>query len=110
MDFCNFAKVIIARSSKDKNTLAWWENQQNNEPFSPIAFNQNCRNSNDLRYNIYNQIMYRFPKMHVSPSIFYKRLPRIQKYVTESKYYQINNKNGERKKFVDFFPFKTGQS
>lgn len=101
MDFFNFSKVIIARSSKDKNILAWWENQQNNEASSQIAFNQNCRNSNDLRYNIYNQIMNRFPKMHVSPSIFYKRLPHIQKYVTESKYYQSNNKNGER---------KTGQS
>lgn len=82
IDFWNFAKVIIARSSKDKNTLAWWENQQNNEASSQIAFNQNCRNSNDLRYNIYNQIKYRFPQMHVSPSIFYKRLPHIQKYVT----------------------------
>nr|XP_022316815.1 uncharacterized protein LOC111120391 [Crassostrea virginica] len=103
MDFCNFAKVIIARYTKDKNALTLWEKKQKNEDVTQILFNSNCRNSNDLRYNIYNQIMYRFPKMHVSPSIFYKRLPRLQSYVTEAKYYKANNKNGERKKFVEYF-------
>lgn len=85
MDFCNFAKVIIARSN-DRITLAWC--QQDNETSSQIAFNQNCRNSNHIKYNIYNQIMCRFTKMHVSHLIFYKRLPLIQKYVTESKILQ----------------------
>ena len=25
MNFCNFAKVILARTTKDSNAIAWWE-------------------------------------------------------------------------------------
>lgn len=31
MNYCNFAKVIIARSTKDKNLLTWWENHEKND-------------------------------------------------------------------------------
>lgn len=104
MNYCNFAKVIIARSTKDKNLLTWWENHEKNDADAgEISINRNCRNSNDVRYNMYHQIMHRFPKMYVPLSVFKKRLPRIQNYVTDAKYYKKNNMNGERKQFVEFF-------
>lgn len=53
MNYCNFAKVIIARSTKDKNLLTWWENHEKNDADAgEISINRNCRNSNDVRYNI----------------------------------------------------------
>lgn len=104
MNYCNFAKVIIARSTKDNNLLTWWENHEKNDADAgEISINRNCRNSNDVRYNMYHQIMHRFPKMYVPLSVFKKRLPRIQNYVTDAKYYKKNNMNGERKQFVEFF-------
>lgn len=41
--------------------------------------------------------------MYVPLCVFKKRLPRIQNYVTDAKYYKKNNMNGERKQFVEFF-------
>lgn len=41
--------------------------------------------------------------MYVPLSVFKKRRPRIQNYVTDAKYYKKNNMNGERKQFVEFF-------
>lgn len=71
MNYCNFAKVIIARSTKDKNLLTWWENHEKNDADAgEISINWNCRNSNDVRYNMYHQIMHRFPKMYVPLSVF----------------------------------------
>jgi hypothetical protein len=40
--------------------------------------------------------MEKYPKMQISFEKFKYKLPRIQKYITNSKYWKNNNKNGEK--------------
>lgn len=53
MNYCNFVKVIIVWFIKDKNLLIWWENYEKNDvDVGEILINWNCRNLNDVWYNI----------------------------------------------------------
>lgn len=54
MNYCNFVKVIIVWFIKDKNLLIWWENYEKNDvDVGEILINWNCRNLNDVWYNMY---------------------------------------------------------
>lgn len=105
MNFCNFAKVILARTTRDSNAFAWWEkrNNENNNENSKIVSKYNKGTTSSFRHKFYNNIMHRYPKMHISVSVFQKRIKNLQKYVVESKYFKGNNKNGEKTKFVNSF-------
>ena len=108
MNFCNFAKIILARTTKDSNAIAWWEkknkeNENNSNENNKIISNYNCCLSSSFRHKIYNNIMFRYPKMQIAASVFQKRIKNLQKYVAESKYYKGNNKNGEKTRFVNSF-------
>ena len=101
MNLCNFAKVIISRCTKDASTIHWW--------------NDNACSSDDLkldipahsqlittqtRHALYHKFMEKYPKMQISFEKFKYTLPRIQKYITNSKYWKNNNKNGEKMEFI----------
>lgn len=38
MNFCNFAKVLLAHSSKDKASVDWWENENKTKDDSAQKF------------------------------------------------------------------------
>jgi ABC-type taurine transport system substrate-binding protein len=44
--------------------------------------------------------MEKYPKMQISFEKYKYKLPRIQKYITNSKYWKNNNKNGEKMEFI----------
>ena len=108
MNFCNFAKIILARTTKDSNAIAWWEkknkeNENNSNENNKIISNYNCCLSSSFRHKIYNKIMFRYPKIQIAASVFQKIIKNFQKYVAASKYYKGNNKNGEKTRFVNSF-------
>lgn len=45
MNFCNFAKVLLAHSSKDKASVDWWENENKTKDDSiPKVYINNLTN------------------------------------------------------------------
>jgi hypothetical protein len=49
---------------------------------------------------IFRTVFSEYPKMQISFEKFKYKLPRIQKYITNSKYWKNNNKNGEKMEFI----------
>ena len=75
MNFCNFAKVIIGRNSKEPLSV----NSSSQDGKSEIA-NKTSNVSSTFRYNFYSNIMYNYPKMHLPYEKFIRQLPRLQNY------------------------------
>lgn len=104
MNYCNFAKVIIARGTKDQNQIDIFnsDKENNNECTSTAKYN----NSLPLhhRFDNYTAFMEQYPKMKIeSYMTFSYKTPLIQDYVTKNKYYATNNKNGEKEQFTNHF-------
>jgi hypothetical protein len=104
MNLCNFAQVIISRCTKDASTINWR--------------NANACSSDDLkldipahsqlfttqtRHTLYHTFMRKYPKMQISFEKFKYKLPRIQKYITNSKYWKHSNTNGEQMEFYAYY-------
>ncbi|KAK3107278.1 hypothetical protein FSP39_010990 [Pinctada imbricata] len=105
MNLCNFAKVIQARSTKEPSTIQSWQTSSNNETFSSP---QNASNIGvSQRYAFYMKFMQRFPKLHVTQNNFGNNIRKVQDYVHKTKYFNGNNKNGERSRFVEHFSLQS---
>ena len=98
MNFCNFAKVIIGRNSKEPLSV----NSSPQDGKSEIA-NKTSNVSSTFRYNFYSNIMYNYPKMHLPYEKFIRQLPRLQNYLTKPKYWKNKNKFEEKKDFLQKF-------
>lgn len=103
MNFCNFAKIIIARSSKDPKSLEWWQSTEKEKSTQPTLSNFSNLTSVTQRYEFYTKVMQRYPKMYISAKSFSSNLPRLQNYITQSKYWKNGNKHGERSTFIKRF-------
>lgn len=108
MNFCNFSKVIPFRSTRDSNVLAWWKKNKNENV--QIIPNYNSCNSHSFRHKVYNNIIFKYPRMRLPVSVFQKKIKILQKYVAESKYYRGNNKHGEKTSLWKAFHYKTGNN
>lgn len=98
MNFCNFAKVIIGRSSKDPDNIQWWSSK-NASILESVTNKKSSNVSASFIYHFYNNIMNKYPKMHLPYDKFVRQLPRVQNYIRDSKYWKNNNKCGEKKNF-----------
>lgn len=102
MNFCNFAKVLLAHSSKDKASVDWWENENRTKDDSiPKVYINNLTMS--ARLENYRKFVKNLPKMQIETSHCQYSIPRIQEYFSHSKYWKNTNKSEERRKFLDFF-------
>jgi hypothetical protein len=102
MNFCNYAKIIIARNSKDPNSSSTNQNsgKQQLTKFSntvPVA----------KRYEFYENVMQKYPKMYLSFQSFSTNLPRLQRYITNSKYWKNGNRNGEKSQFIQTYSLQS---
>lgn len=84
MNFCNFAKVIIGRSSKDPESIKWWSTREND--INSISNVKSSNKSPSFRYNFFNNVMHRYPNMHLPYDKFVRQLPRLQNYLAMPKY------------------------
>lgn len=102
MNFCNYAKIIIARNSKDPHSsnTTGKTGQQQLSKFSntvPVA----------KRYEFYQNVMQKYPKMYLPFTSFSTNLPRLQKYITNAKYWKQGNRNGEKSQFIQTFSLQS---
>ena len=110
MNYCNFAKVLIARNTKDPQSIEWWNlfssDQQkkwasNSLPPSSSSFNNIIVPKK--RYEFYTQVMHKYPKMCLPYNKFVRQIPRLQNYLTKNVYYKNSNKAGEKKRISKSF-------
>ena len=94
MNYCNFAKVILARATKDKAQIDHFNSESDNDS---IKAHYNNSLPLNIRYDNYTTFMQKFPKMHINSYIYFcQKVPLIQNYVYKNTYYTTNNKNGEK--------------
>lgn len=108
MNYCNFAKVIIARSSKDPQSIEWWKNKAEGKSTGTILTTPQLSKFSNLvsapkRYDFYQTIMHRYPKMYIPYKKFSSKLSKLQNYLTNNKYWKNANINGEKQQFLQKF-------
>lgn len=111
MNYCNFAKVIIARNSKDPQSIDLWNSSSGKNNNSSPQLAVHLGKFNNLytaseRYEFYSRVMVRYPKMHIPYTTFVRQLPRLQNYLTKNSYWKNANKNGEKAQFINHFDLK----
>lgn len=108
MNYCNFAKVIIARSSKDPQSIEWCKNKAEGKSTGTILPTPQLSKFSNLvsapkRYDFYQTIMHRYPKMYIPYKKFSSKLSKLQNYLTNNKYWKNANINGEKQQFLQKF-------
>ena len=100
MNLCNFAQVIISRCTKDASTINWRnENACSSDDVKLDIPVHSQLFTTQTRHTLYHTFMGKYPKMQISFEKFKYKLPRIQKYITNSKYWKHSNTNGEKMEF-----------
>ena len=112
MNYCNFAKVIMSRSTKDKTSLDYWNSKTDSvhindslsqQPKSQCVKSYISNISIKSRYENYQRFMHRYPKMQLSYDSFRHTVPRLQRYITDPKYWENSNRSGEKNAFLENF-------
>lgn len=105
MNYCNFAKVILARATKDKAQIEHFNSASDNDSIKAQYNNSLPLN---VRYDNYTTFMQKFPKMHIHSYIYFcQKVPLVQNYVYKNTYYTNNNKNGEKSRFINHFSLQS---
>ena len=112
MEYCNFAKVFIARCTKDNNAIDNFNKyvekdntiakEQSFVPqyYSGISITQ--------RYENYRAFTNNYKNLQIpSYDIFRSKCTKMQEYLYNCKYYTNRGKHGEKKKFLEFFSLKS---
>ena len=107
MNICNFAKVFIARATKDIESINFWrekDNQNYEWPQEPPTPRYDTTLSSLQRYNNYiNYVTESCPKLHMNFDQFRLKLPRVQQYLTTNSYWKKCNKTKDKSLFVNTF-------
>ncbi|CAC5381389.1 unnamed protein product [Mytilus coruscus] len=105
MNICNFAKVIISRATKDLSSINAWKEKKENKK-NPIY---SSHISLQDRFQNYEIFIDQYPKMTMNFKDFSLKYKRLQGYITDKKYWNNNNKEGQQNKFLEYFSFKNWQ-
>lgn len=113
MNYCNFAKVIIARSSKDPQSIEWWKNKAEGKSTGTILPTPQLSKFSNLvsapkRYDFYQTIMHRYPKMYIPYKKFSSKLSKLQNYLTNNKYWKNASSMVKNSNFFKSFPWIHG--
>lgn len=103
MNFCKFAKLLIARTSKDPKSLEWLQSSDKEKTSLPTLTNFSHLTTVSQKNEFYMKIMQRYPKMYISAKSFSTNLPRLQNYITQSKYWKNDNKHEKKSQFIKTF-------
>lgn len=101
-------KVIIARSSKDPQSIEWWKNKAEGKSTGTILPTPQLSKFSNMvsapkRYDFYQTTMHRYPKMYIPYKKFCSKLSKLQNYLTNHKYWKNANINGEKQQFLHRF-------
>lgn len=108
MNYCNFAKVIIARFSKDPQSIEWWKNKAEGKSTGTILPTPQLSKCYNLvlatkRYDLCPTIMHRYPKIYIPYKTNSSNLSKLQNYLTNNKQWKNANINGEKQQFLRNF-------
>ncbi|VDI03369.1 Hypothetical predicted protein [Mytilus galloprovincialis] len=107
MNTCNFAKILITRSTKDKESLKYWDEKskpQLQEPLkTPSAPKYDTTISPAKRFHSYNNYITGCPKMAISFDKFRRSLPKLEKEITTNSNWSNSNKTQDKTKYIKSF-------
>ena len=89
INYFNFAKVIIARCSKDPHSVEWWQNKTERKTKELTLSSPSPKNllTAPKRSEFYKKFMHRYPKTYVPYKKFRTNVPRLQMFLTNNKYW-----------------------
>ena len=105
MNICNFIKVIVTRATKDLSTINKWNKNDENKK-APVYSSQISLMDRFYNYQIFLE---NYPKMAMDFKDFSLKYKRLQKYITDKKYWKNNNKDGQQHRFLSYFSFENWQ-
>lgn len=76
-EFCNFAKIIIARTSKDPKSLEWLQSSDKEKTSLPTLSNFSNLTTVSQRYEFYRKVMQRYQKNVHFSKVFLNKLAKI---------------------------------
>lgn len=105
MNLCHFAKVLIARASKDQSSIQYWQDHASGVPLRAehLIPRYDTSLSENSRYHFYCQVMHKYPKMYISKYQFHNKIGRVQSYLTQSKFFRNSNKSGEKNSYLETY-------
>lgn len=103
-EFLQFCESYYWPKYKDPESIKWWSTRENDIKV------KSSNKSPSFRYNFYNNVMHRYPKVHLPDDKFVRQLPRLQNYLAMPKNWKDNNKNGQRKEFLEHFSLQKWES
>ncbi|CAG2192481.1 unnamed protein product [Mytilus edulis] len=99
MNTCNFAKILITRSTKDKESIKYWDEKSKPQlQESPKAPKYDTTISPAQRFHSYNNYITGCPKMAISFDKFRRSLPKLEKEITTN-----SNKTQDKTKYIKSF-------
>ena len=91
----------MTRATKDSSTItAWYEKRENKQPPKYVT-----NMTLTQRFQIYSSFMSNYSKMQMTLANFQAKLPILQKYLTQNKYWKNQNKQGQKSQFMEHFSF-----
>lgn len=106
-EFLQFCESYYWPKYKDPESIKWWSTREND--INSISNVKSSNKSPSFRYNFYNNVMHRYPKMHLPYDKFVRQLPRLQNYLALPKYWRDNKKKEKKEKsFLSIFRCKNG--
>ena len=107
MNICNFAKMLISRSTKDRESIKYWDDKNKGLSQESPKIQPSPKYDNTIspaqRHENYTNFTASYPKMQVSFDIFRRRLPKLEKNITTNSNWTKNNKTQDKTKFIEAF-------
>ena len=83
MNICNFEKMLITRSTNDRDSIKYWDDKyidpSQESPKIQSSPKYDITISPAQRHEHYTNFTASYPKMQVSFDIFTRRLPKLEK-------------------------------
>lgn len=100
MNFCNFAKIIIARTSKDPKSLEWLQSSDKEKTSLPTLSNFSNLTTVSQRYEFYRKVMQRYQKNVHFSKVFLNKLAKIYRVNIDKMATSMGRKVNSLKSFL----------
>lgn len=103
MNFCNFGKVIMARATRDIAAVTWWNTEKEKELNTNLTNNLSMKD----RYDNYKAFMDGYAKMDIEYEQFRTKVPKIQNYLKDKKYWKDHMAYQQKDTFYNYFSLQS---
>jgi len=114
MNICNFAKMLITRSTKYRESIQYRDDK--NIDLSQESSKMQSSPKYDItispaqRQEHYSNFTASYPKMQVPFDIFRRRLPKLEKNIATNSNWAKNNKTQDKTKLIEAFSLYSWES